>query len=102
MACRNVLLCGCLLLSGGWIFAAEPEALPDDLAPHFRVPKKFAGQMGAYSSLLKFHDGKAVRSAADWQKRREEIRKTWHDLMGPWPPLLDKPALENGKKEVGD
>jgi Prolyl oligopeptidase family len=91
-----------ILLAAGWIQAAEPDALPKELAPHFRTPEHFVGEQGDYASLLKFDDGGTVRTAADWKKRREEIRKTWHDLMGPWPPLLNKPTVEFGKKEAGE
>jgi dienelactone hydrolase len=35
-----------------------------------------------------------VRTSADWQKRRQEILRSWTKAMGPWPPLLSKPRLE--------
>jgi len=35
-----------------------------------------------------------VRTAADWDKRRSEILKYWHDVMGPWPELIARPKLE--------
>ena len=77
-------------------------ATPDTaarLAPYFRPPAKFAGDLGKYRSPLLFDDGKLVRTAADWRKRREEIRRYWHSVMGPWPELIEKPKLEYGKKE---
>jgi hypothetical protein len=43
---------------------------------------------------LLFADGSRVRTAADWIRRRAEIRQTWMELMGPWPPLLERPQLE--------
>jgi hypothetical protein len=35
-----------------------------------------------------------VHTAADWQRRRAEILATWHQLMGPWPPLIERPRVE--------
>ena len=101
MVSRICMLVTGLLLAAASADAAEP-ALPADLAPVFRVPDKFAGQMGDFRPLLKFADGKPVATAEDWHKRRQEIRKTWHDLMGPWSALLEKPVMEFGAKEAGD
>ncbi|HLW68308.1 MAG TPA: prolyl oligopeptidase family serine peptidase, partial [Gemmataceae bacterium] len=39
-------------------------------------------------------DGTAVKSAADWPRRRKEILDTWTDLMGPWPKVIEKPKVE--------
>ena len=47
-----------------------------------------------YRSPLKFDDGTAVKNAADWQKRRGEILKYWHNAMGEWPALIEKPTVE--------
>jgi Prolyl oligopeptidase family len=81
--------------------AAEP-ALPEALAPFFHPPAKFAADLGTYRSPLKFADGSPVRSAEDWQRRRQEIRKTWHGIMGPWPALIEKPRLDYLEKEHRD
>jgi hypothetical protein len=43
---------------------------------------------------LRFDDGREVKTPADWQQRRAEILKTWHGLMGAWPPVLEHPKLE--------
>ena len=64
------------------------------LEPFFHPPAQYAGQFGSYRSPLKFEDGTWVKTAADWARRRQEIRKQWHDLMGPWPPLLEAPKVE--------
>ena len=74
--------------------AAAADPLPKSLAPYFAPPADFAGQFGDYRSPLRFADGSEVKTAADWQRRREEIRKSWHDLMGPWPPPIEKPKLD--------
>ena len=41
-----------------------------------------------------FADGTPVRNRADWPRRRAEILSTWHRIMGPWPPLIEKPRVE--------
>src|SRR6185436_18845401 len=74
--------------------AAEPHAAWDLIAPFFQPPKEYAGRLGDYRTPLKFDDGSPVRSAAEWPRRREEIRRAWQGLMGPWPPLLEKPKLD--------
>ncbi len=50
--------------------AAEERAIPVTLAPLFTPPKAYAEDFGKYKSPLLFADGRAVKSAADWQKRR--------------------------------
>ena len=86
----------------GWLlaslaFAHAQQSEPQGwlaIGPHFQPPPEFAGQFGKYRSPLLFADGSRVQSAADWQRRREEIRRQWIDLMGPWPPLIEKPKME--------
>jgi Prolyl oligopeptidase family len=70
------------------------KALPADLAPYFQPPPELAHDLGRFKSVLVFNDGRPVRTAADWQKRREEIRKTWHAYLGPWPAILEKPRMD--------
>jgi hypothetical protein len=38
--------------------------------------------------------GQRIATAAEWPKRRAEILKQWHALMGPWPPLVSDARLE--------
>lgn len=64
------------------------------IAPHFTAPPQYAGQLGSYRSPLRFSDGTAVRSAADWQRRRREILDHWHGVMGAWPPVIERPAID--------
>jgi dienelactone hydrolase len=73
---------------------ASADPLPKSLAPYFAPPKEYANDFGKYKSPLTFTDGTPVRTADDWKKRREEIRQSWHDLLGPWPPPIEKPTLE--------
>ncbi len=63
-------------------------------APWFNPPDAFAGKMGEYRSPLTFYDGRPVRDAAGWAKRREEILERWHGLMGPWPAWIERPRIE--------
>jgi hypothetical protein len=74
--------------------AAAPSALTKEEAQWCRPPPEFVGQLGEYRSPLKFLDGTTVKSAEDWQRRRREIRETWHAVMGSWPELLENPRLE--------
>ncbi|PYK61477.1 MAG: sialidase [Verrucomicrobia bacterium] len=66
----------------------------DLITPFFQPPSDFAGQFGAYRSPLLFNDGTPVKSAADWPRRRTEILREWNELMGPWPPVIERPKLE--------
>lgn len=66
----------------------------DRIAPFFSPPDQWADQFGDYRSPLRFDDGRPVRTAEDWQKRRAEILDRWHGLMGPWPPLITEPEVE--------
>lgn len=99
---RNILRHGFLLL----LLVASPPApaAADDrpekrIGPFVQPPPEFANDLGTYRSPLLFADGRPVKDAADWQKRRDEILKTWHEFMGPWPALLEKPKIEYLEKE---
>jgi hypothetical protein len=72
------------------------------LAPFFRPPAELVGDLGNYRSPLKFTDGRPVRTVGDWRKRRQEILRTWHEVMGPWPTLIEKPKVEYLEKERRD
>ena len=73
--------------------------IPGKIAPYFRPPSEFAGDFGKFKSPLKFYDGRTVQTSSDWQKRRQEILKRWHEIMGPWPELIEKPKTDYLKKE---
>jgi len=76
----------------GWSGSSEPAA--KQLAPYFNPPAEFAGEFGKYKSLLRFDDGRTVRTAEDWKTRRAEIRAYWEKLMGPWPALIERAKFE--------
>lgn len=75
-------------------WTADLAAAPRSLEPFFHPPAEFAEPSPAYRSPLIFEDGSVVERAADWPRRRAEILREWHDLMGPWPPVLENPTLE--------
>src|SRR5207237_9150036 len=85
--------------------ANRPEGqqdLDERLAPLYQPPARYAGDLGTYRSPLKFLDGGAVKNVDDWERRRREILRTWHGLMGPWPPLIEKPRIEYLDEERRD
>lgn len=55
---------------------------------------EWAGKLGDYRSPIGFEDGTRVQSAADWTRRRQEIQKRWHQRLGPWPPLVERPTVK--------
>jgi dienelactone hydrolase len=88
-----------LLLVAAPAFSQDADALHRKIAPYFAPPKQYANDLGSYRSPLLFDDGSPVKTPADWQKRRGEILKTWHDAMGPWPDLITAPKIEYLAKE---
>lgn len=64
------------------------------IAPLFSPPAEFAGDTGTYASPLKFYDGRAVSSPAEWPARRAEILRYWHTQMGAWPELIVRPKVD--------
>ncbi len=90
------------LLLAGVVVAAQSFAaeVPRELENAFKPPAEYAGKFGAYSSPLKFYDGRPVRSPAEWPARRAEILQFWHEAMGPWPKLLEDPkVIEQERRE---
>jgi dienelactone hydrolase len=92
----------CLLLACGHLLpaaacaqdAARAQQLWKKLAPYAQPPAEFAGKLGPYRSPLKFADGKSAATPAEWASRRAEILKTWHERLGPWPPLVERPVIK--------
>ena len=68
--------------------------MPPALQAISKPPAEWEGKMGEYKSPLLFRDGREVKTPADWQQRRAEILTEWHNLMGAWPPVLEKPTVE--------
>ncbi len=82
-------------IAAACLAAAVPTAsrAPVPGGMDFEPPAQFASDFGNFRSPLRFDDGRVVKSAADWADRRREILAHWHKIMGPWPPLLDKPEI---------
>jgi hypothetical protein len=79
------------------VYCAErPERLQalGKIAPFFKPPAQYTNDLGKFRSPLLFYDGRTVSSPAQWQERRDEIIKSWHGLMGAWPPVIENPKLE--------
>jgi dienelactone hydrolase len=74
--------------------AMPPPKPPAALTEFFAPPERYRSDFGNFRSPLLRADGTPVRTPADWQRRRAEILTTWHNLMGPWPPLIEKPRVE--------
>jgi dienelactone hydrolase len=83
-------LAGCLGLGA---FTATSD-VPPGFDALFQPPPEFAGKFGSYRSPLLFRDGTIVKTPADWARRRSEILREWSDLMGPWPPIIGRPAID--------
>ncbi|HSH16722.1 MAG TPA: prolyl oligopeptidase family serine peptidase [Verrucomicrobiae bacterium] len=73
---------------------AEGLARWKKLEPFFHPSAVYQDQPDRYASPLKFSDGRWVDSPAAWNRRRQEILRTWHEIMGAWPPLIAHPKLE--------
>ena len=87
------------------ILTLSPQESPrgkelwEKLGPLFAPPGKFKGDLGKLSPVLRTDDGREVKAAEEWTDRRREILKKWNDLLGPWPPLLEKPFAHEQFKE---
>ncbi len=75
------------------------EALASKVKAFSQPPEKFATDFGNYKSPLVFDDGGKVKNAADWTRRRQEIKTYWTNAMGVWPKVAEKPKFEVLKKE---
>ena len=93
-----VLACG----GGGVRSIALGQDAPvpwSEMEKFFVPPEQHRGRLGDYRSLMKFDDGAPVRTRQDWSRRREEILRYWHRVMGPWPPLVENPRVKYLEKE---
>jgi dienelactone hydrolase len=69
------------------------------MEPFFAPPNQYKGKFDNFRSPLKFDDGSMVQTPEDWRRRRGEILHYWHDVMGRWPALVDKPRIHYKKRE---
>lgn len=70
------------------------SALWKKIKPYFTPPSELKNNFGDYRSPLKFYDGRPVKKASDWTLRRAEILNKWNEMLGEWPPLIEKPEME--------
>jgi dienelactone hydrolase len=70
-----------------------------EMEKFFMPPEQYKGKLGDYRSLMKFDDGAPVKTRQDWSRRRQEILRYWHGVMGPWPALIEKPRIKYQEKE---
>jgi hypothetical protein len=80
--------------AGGQLAPSDGER--QEISEFFSPPEKLAKQYGKYRTPLQFDDGRVVKTPAEWPKRRKQILKKWHGLMGNWPPLLEEQKLTFG------
>lgn len=70
-----------------------------DMQQFFAPPDEFKGKLGEYRSVMTFDDGSEVKTPQDWPRRRQEILKYWHGIMGRWPAMVEKPKINYLGKE---
>lgn len=78
---------------------ARAEEIWEKIGPLFAPPDRLKNDFGPFRPVLKHENGEPVKTAEDWPTRRAEILKKWNRLLGPWPPLLEKPAAHEQFKE---
>lgn len=64
------------------------------VAPFLIPPADYTSERAPLRSPLRFEDGQTARSAADWLRRRTEIKDSWTSALGEWPTLLERPRLD--------
>jgi dienelactone hydrolase len=92
-----------VVLCAAWL-SATPSASQErdawkDIERFFAPPAEFADKFGDYRPVTRFDDESKVESAKDWPRRRLEILKYWHGVLGAWPKILDKPRIRYTKSE---
>jgi hypothetical protein len=85
-----------LLLQHGIV---NTPPIPNNLANAFAPPTEYANDFGDFQSVMKFDDGRAVKTKRDWSARRTEIRRRWHQSLGAWPQLMTEQRLTVLKTE---
>lgn len=71
----------------------EKDKIWAKIGPLFSPPPEFANDLGTFRPVLRFPDGRPVRTPGEWKERRKELLDQWHALLGPWPPLVPKPKI---------
>jgi dienelactone hydrolase len=96
-------------LLSGVLFLSASQSAPDQekasrlflhLKPFFQAPSELAGDLKSYKSPMIREDGTTVKTPAEWAAHRQEILKTWHEALGAWPELIEKPSMKVLGKEM--
>lgn len=77
----------------GWLSSIFLNSALAD-SPFLEPPAEFGEPDPTLRSPLVFRDGRPVKTADDWLRRRREIRDEWFGIIGEWPPLIDRPEIE--------
>jgi hypothetical protein len=76
------------------IYSSDSGDSWKEVSSFFKPPDQYAGQFGSFRSPLISDDGKTVKNAPGWARRRAGILRAWNDLMGSWPTLIERPKVE--------
>lgn len=83
--------------------SSTADVVPESMRSWFEPAADAGGRPDAYRSPLVRADGRRVTVAAEWPARRTEILRQWHEAMGPWPALLERPRTVLGaRRDRGD
>ncbi|NND08730.1 MAG: sialidase [Saprospiraceae bacterium] len=92
---KTVLLPTLLLICLGFInvLGQQQDEQWHHINPYFKVPTAYKDSLGPYRSLLFLPDSRLIQTPQAWRERREVIKRNWHQMMGPWPALIQNHPL---------
>ena len=93
------LIIASVALCFGGAFARGDPRTGESILKFFAPPDEFKSDYGGYRSVLTPPGAPPICSASDWKGRRKALLKEWHDVLGPWPPLIKLPRIEYLQKE---
>ncbi|MCC9640996.1 exo-alpha-sialidase [Rhodopirellula sp. JC740] len=69
--------------------------VPIDPTAYCKPPRGYLEPSAEHRSPLMFKDGSTVSRAAQWPRRRREIKDDWETLLGKWPERIEdtKPRI---------
>ena len=79
---------------------SREKDLWEKLEPLFKPLPEFKNDLGTLRPVLKFADGRDVKTPEEWKERRTEILSRWNKVLGPWPPLVETPVVQEQWKET--
>src|ERR1041384_776850 len=96
---RTLIVAGLAALAAPQDESARAKEIWEKIGPLFAPPESLKDDVGKFRPVLQRENGEFVKKAEDWPVRRVEILKKWNELLGPWPPLLEKPVSQEQFKE---